>query len=386
MATQETIEALGQPKPEHPATAEIFNFPHQSDGDFSLPSLPRGVGDVLRLGKSLVDAGLHGIETAQDIAKEFAAPRYPEKFQAEMKTRHCFRAEDGTHLTARVFNPEHLDNSEHAIIYNFSLTVPGCRGIEIPTLAEIAAHGERAERSVIAVTSDGLAGPSGIKQLASLHNFENFVRRRFEIIRDTVPPEKRLITVGASLGGMMALMLAKYAATESKESGHALHVDHVISIASALHHKLELEELPPVLRQFIITEPLACIEYVTQGATRAEKIQRGIDLAETFPRRYSQVAAIIMTTAGLLQRSPMQTIEEHVPHETTVVDVTYDRDIVTDPASRQANWDASGHPNINYIPAPGKHMDLLTHGRTATIAALEAIPPIGSNKPLPIAA
>lgn len=308
---------------------------------------------------------------APEVLHELIHGNYREKFKREHAQRHTFESSDGVKLTARILNPEFLDNEEHAIIYSYSLAVPGNHGVELPTLADIAEHGERTGRSVIAITTDGLAGPVNPLKIT---DFWRIVHRRYEFLREILPDGKKLIVTGSSLGGMMSHGLAATWQEEADDSGHLLEVTHDLAIASAGHHKYTLEELPGIGLQFVLHESRAAARYVGGGKDTKEKTQRFFELFGTIPRHPGQYLAIGCVAIGIL-RAPLEGKEHDIPHQTEVIDLVFDDDGVTHPDRRSELWTACEHPNVTHQSHPANHVDgLLTIGREETLRYLSLIP------------
>lgn len=308
---------------------------------------------------------------ACEAAHEFVHGSYSDKFKREHSKRYPFESSDGVKLTARILNPEFLNNDEHAIVYSYSLAVPGNHGVELPTLADIAEHGERAGRAVIAITTDGLAGPANPMKIT---NFWRIVQRRYEVLRELLPDGKKLIVTGASLGGMLSHGLAASWQEEAEQSGHLLEVTHDLAIASAGHHKYSLGELPRIGVQFVWHESRAAARYVAGGDDAKQKTQRLFELVGTAPRHPGQYLGIVCVAVSIL-RAPLEGKEHDIPHDTQVVDLVFDNDGVTHPNRRHELWANCDHPNVTHESHPANHVDgLLTIGREATLRYLSMIP------------
>lgn len=305
---------------------------------------------------------------------------YPQKFKDEFKQRYPYTTADGVKLTARVLNPEFLDNEEHAIVYSYSLLVPAGHGAELPTVADIAAHGEENGRAVIAITTDGLAGPMNSEQLGSLTNFWSMPSRRFEVLRQLLPPGKRLIVTGSSLGGMMSHALAATWEKEAEASDHLLEVTHNIAVASAGHDRYTRAEFIKLCKQFGVQEVVAGIEYVGSATSPRKAAQRLFEILGTVPRHPAQLAAVAFIGLGIMA-GPLQGVEFRIPHSTKVIDVTFDRDGVTHPHRRAGKWRASEHPDTTHVTQFGPHLALLTLGRAITIDELNKIPGLAPSFP-----
>lgn len=316
-----------------------------------------------------------GIDDLRQGVHEVIHGEYSEKFKQEMRQRNRFETSDGVRLTARIFNPEYLDNDEPAIVYSFSLVVPGNHGAEIPTVADIAAHSETTGRAVIAITSDGLAGALGAEQLSSLADFWKISQRRYAVLRQILKPGKEVIFAGASLGGMLSEALAATAEEEAQLSGHPLIPTHVISVAAPGHHQLSLTDLPKIGKQFVVDEPIASFKYAAGGKGLKGKAQRLCELAGTIPRHPAQYAAIAMTGVGIL-RAPLQGVYWRIPPSVKLDVITFSEDGVTRSHKRSELIAQSNHPNASHSTHEGyNHVDgLLTVGREETLASLESIP------------
>lgn len=370
MAVSAVPVSTGGSSPEAMAGQTGFESDPQAMGVLNLTGSMIGAG--IGIGRSVISAGRDIGSHLIDGATGLVQREYSEKFRAEFSERQQFTTEDGVALTARVLNPEFLGNGEHAIVYSYSLLVPAKQGAEKPTVADIARHGEEAERSVIAITTDGLAGPIGPRQLVSLADFWSMPKRRFEVLRQILPEDKKIIATGASLGGMMSHALAASWEEEAEKSGHALEVTHDIAVASAGHHSYGLMDYPNLVMQLGGEEVIAAGKYIADGESVKEKIHRAIEIFGTAPIHPQQVGAVIMAGLGVL-RAPLEDIESRIPHSTTVVDVTFDADDVTHPHKRGGNWEESGHPNATWRDELGQHLALLTLGRRLTIEELEKI-------------
>ncbi|HET7673014.1 MAG TPA: hypothetical protein VFK11_00685 [Candidatus Saccharimonadales bacterium] len=382
MAGQAAID-MGAPSPETMAgQAEFESSPHLM-GAFELPvNIAQGGLDLAR---SVLSAGKDLGSRAVDGVAGLTQRDYTDKFRSEFSERRQFVTEDGVALTARVLNPEFLENKEHAIVYSYSLLVPAKQGAEKPTVADIAKHGEETGRSVIAITTDGLAGPMGPKQLASLTDFWSMPKRRFEVLRQILPPDKRIIATGSSLGGMMSHALAATWKEEAEKTGHLLEVTHDIAVASAGHHGYGVLDYPNLVLQLGGEEAIEAVKYIADGDTLKEKIHRATEIISTTPLRPQQIGAVVLTGIGVL-RSPLEDIESRIPHSTIVVDATFHADDVTHPKKRGGNWEKSGHPNATWRDEVGQHLALLTLGRRLTIEELEKIPVRLTPTDIPVAA
>lgn len=360
-----------------------FESDPQTMGVFNLPR--NLIGGGIGIGRSVISAGRDIGSHLVDGAAGLVQRPYSEKFAAEFADRQQFVSEDGVALTARVLNPEFLGNEEHAIVYSYSLLVPAKQGAEKPTVADIAKHGEETGRAVIAITTDGLAGPMGPKQLASLLDFWSMPRRRFEVLREILPEDKKLIVTGSSMGGMMSHAYAASWEEEAEQSGHLLEVTHDIAIASAGHHKYGMLDYPAVAMQLGGEEVIAAGKYIADGETLQEKIHRAIEIFGTAPAHPQQVGAVVMAGLGIL-RAPLEDIESRIPHSTEVVDITFDADGVTHPHRRGNNWEGSGHPNATWRDEVGQHLALLTLGRQLTLEELAKVPTLTPPTHLRLAA
>lgn len=366
----------GTPETER-RSADVIAFPNEhpfqtEEGVFG--SHNEGLlGTAITFGQTALKECAQRLGEANTYIHDVIHGEYSDKFKEEFKQRTRFTTSDGVSLTARILNPEFLDNDEHAIVYSYSLLVPAEHGAELPTVADLAAHGERTGRAVIAITTDGHAGRLCKENLFSLVDFWSMPKRRFEFLRELLPPGKRLIVTGSSLGGMMSHALAATAEQESEQSGHPLHVTHDIAVASAGHHEYQLGEYPSLAFQFGLQEGPAAISYVREGRSRKQRLQRFFELLGTIPKHPSQLASVGCIAIGIL-RSPLKDITSIIPHGTIVTDVTFDQDSVTHPERRAELWDGSGHPNIKHIPELGPHMMLLSKGREVTLNELEQIP------------
>lgn len=328
---------------------------------------------LLRLASDTVRRCTQIAGQMSESVHEVVHGNYNEKFRREHRTRYTFESTDGVKLTARILNPEFLRNNQHAIVYSYSLAVPGNHGVELPTLADIAEHGERTGRAVIAITTDGLAGPTNPLKIT---NFWQMVHRRFEFLRYLLPDEKRLIVTGASLGGMMSHALAASWEEEAEQSGHLLEVTHDLAVASAGHHKYTLRELPGIGVQFVWHESRAVGRYVAAGNDTKLKIQRGFELIGTIPRHPGQCLAIGCVAVSILC-APLEGKEHQIPHETDIVDLVFDDDGVTHPNRRAELWQNCDHPNVTHASHPANHVDgLLTIGREETLHYLSLIPTV----------
>ncbi len=325
------------------------------------------------LGGSTLGACVDQIEKVKTLGHDLVHGEYSGKFKSEFKNRIPYITSDGVKLTARVLNPEFLDNGEHAIVYSYSLLVPAAHGAELPTVADIAAQGERTGRAVIAVTTDGLAGSMNFDQLRGLADFWNMPKRRFEVLRHLLPKDKKLIVTGSSLGGMMSHALAATWEEEAEETGHKLEVTHDIAIASAGHHRYSAKDYPSLTKQFTLQEGRAGINYVRQGKDTKQKVQRTFELVGTMPKHPMQLAAVAFIGLGIMN-APLKGIEFRIPHSTKVIDTTFDEDGVTHPRRRGQNWVESGHPDISHYDELGPHLELLTRGREITLEELGKIP------------
>lgn len=304
-------------------------------------------------------------------AHELVHGSFSDKFRREHSKRYTFESSDGVKLTARILNPEFLDNGEHTIVYSYSLAVPGNHGVELPTLADIAEHGERTGRAVIAITTDGLAGPANPLKIT---DFWRIVHRRYEFLRDLLPKGKKLIVTGSSLGGMMSHGLAATWQEEAEESGHLLEVTHDLAVASAGHHRYSLGELPGIGMQFAWHESRAAARYVAGGDDAKQKTQRLFELLGTVPRHPGQYLAIGCVAIGIL-RAPLEGKEHDIPHGTEVIDLVFDDDGVTHPDRRAELWTGCEHPNVTHQSHAANHVDgLLTIGREETLRYLSLIP------------
>lgn len=354
------------------ATNNVVSSPRQLDGDFSIEDTP---GLSSRFSPLALVRGLSG-RALRGVMED----GYSEKFLEEFSQRREFVARDGVKLTARVLNPEFLENDEHAIVYSHSLTVPTKRGAELPTVADIAAHGEEAQRAVIAVTTEGLAGSLNRQQLWSLTNFWTIPPRRFELLRSMLPNGKKMIATGASLGGIVSHAMAATYEDEAERSGHMLEVTNVISIASAGHVPLSAREKVEAGKQFVWEEPKEAVAYILAASTRRQRYQRAIECLGSVPLHARQQAAIAFTGLGIID-APLYGIEAKIPHSTNVLDVTFDGDFVSQPGKRGANWAASEHPDVVHRMESGKHLRLLTLGKEITLEALQQIPAV---TPVPV--
>ncbi len=333
-------------------------------------SLLRGFQDI---GANALNGCVEKVEKVKSFGHELVHGRYSDKFRSEFKSRIPYETSDGVKLTARVLNPEFLNNDEHAVVYSYSLLVPAAHGAELPTVADIATQGEKTGRAVIAITTDGLAGSMNFEQLRGLAKFWNMPKRRFEVLRHLLPKDKRLIVTGASLGGMMSHALAATWEEEADESSHSLEVTHDIAIASAGHHKYSVKDYPSLAKQFAVQESGAGIDYVRQGENIREKVQRSFELAGTIPKHPMQLAAVAFISLGIMD-APLEGIEFRIPHSTKVIDATFDKDGVTHPRRRGQTWIESGHPDISHYDELGPHLELLTRGREITLEEIGKIP------------
>lgn len=332
----------------------------------------------LRTSHRFISAASHAVHLCTNLARsapeavhEMIHGTYSKKFKSEHSQRHTFESSDGVKLTARILNPEFLDNDEHVIVYSYSLAVPANHGIELPTLADIAEYGERTGRAVIAITTDGLAGSANPIKIT---DFWRIVHRRYEFLRTLLPDGKKLIVTGSSLGGMMSHGLAATWQEEAEESGHLLEVTHDLAVASAGHHKYSLGELPGIGVQFVWHESRAAMRYVAKGEDTKQKTQRFFELFGTIPLHPSQYLAIGCVATGIL-RAPLEGKEHDIPHSTEVIDLVFDDDGVTHPDRRAKLWTDCEHPSVTHHSHSANHVDgLLTIGREETLRYLSLIP------------
>ena len=346
--------------------------PQSEEGVFSFPI--NLVHDVFALGRNVV---ADVINQATVLGHELIHGDYPEKFRQEFdQNRMELICDDGTKKTVRVFNQEFTKNDRPAIVYTFSLAVPGAHGVEIPTLADIVGIGEKTGQAVVAISSEGFSGKTNTGQKIQMRHFEKLVGHNFEVLRQVLPNGKNLTVTGASLGGMMAHAIAANAVAESEKSGHELKVTNIVSLASAGHESYNIVDLLLTGKQFIWDEPPAIARYINQGSGIKHKVQRVSELFGTAPRCLGHLGSAAIIGLGII-RSPLSGNEFRIPHTTNVVDIVHSDDFVTQPERRSELWKSSGHPNVKIIQLDGSHMDLLMAGREATVTALwEVAPPL----------
>lgn len=367
-----TRPPLGETSDGRAEVTDLFATSHPPSEGFSL-SPGNLLAKACGLGRSVLE---NFVDHTQQLTHELMHGDYSEKFKREFdENRVELICEDGTPKTARIFNREFLGNDLPAIVYTFSLAVPGAHGVELGTLADIVQLGEETGQSVVAITTDGQAGKTSLRQQQQLTNFMNLVKHNFDVLRQVLPRDKRLSIAGASLGGMMAHGMAMTAEEEALHSGHPLYVENIISVASAGHDTYGLGGRLAALKQFTLDEGRSAISYVHQGEGWRQKIQRGFELIGTSPRHMSQLGSIACIAHGIM-KGPLKGGLTRIPHETRVFDITFDHDGVTQPEHRSKLWEEANHPKAIHIPEEGDHLDLLTRGRELTLACLwEVAPP-----------
>lgn len=374
--TAETLGELGGPQ-----TALEPGTPHPPSEGVSL-SPGNLLAQAYELGRSVLG---NLADHTQQLTHELMHGEYSEKFRREFdENRLELICEDGTPKTVRIFNQEFLGNDLPAIVYTFSLAVPGAHGIELGTLADIAQLGEETGQAVIAITTDGQAGKTSLKQQYQLTNFMNLVKHNFDVLRQVLPRNKRLAVTGASLGGMMAHAMAMNAEEEAIQSGHPLYIETIIPVASAGHDSYSFGQRLAALKQLTLDEGRSAASYVNQGDNWRQRIQRSFELIGTAPRHMSQLGSIACIAHGIM-KGPLKGGLSRIPHETRVFDITFDRDGMTQPDKRTKLWEEVNHPKAVHIPEEGDHLDLLTRGRELTIAYLWEVAPTKVGRNLRIA-
>lgn len=264
--------------------------------------------------------------------------------------------------TARILNGEFLNSDRPAIVYTYSLGVPGNRGAEIPMLADIFEIGRKTGQTVIAITSDGFAGKTNLSQKAQMIDFWNHVDHNYDVLRQLLPNGKHITVTGASFGGAMAQGMAMVAEEQALKSGHLIYIDNLISVATPGLSNYSTTDKIGAVAQSTLGQGLAAIKYALGGNNLTENVQRSIEILSTLPRHPDQLGAIACTAVAIL-RAPLQNGAKHLPHRTEIYDMTFSGDPQTQPGQRSQIWKQSGHPNVNHVQESGDHLELLTKGR-----------------------
>lgn len=347
---------------QHPPEEGVFN----SLGQFL--STARAVGEA---------TVTNTVGNIRDFAHELMHGDYSEKFKREFALRHVFETSEGVLMTARILNPEFLDENnpeadDKAILYSFSLLVPAKHGVELPTVTALAAHGEETGRSVIVITTEGLSGPLNRDQLSGLTDFWKMPKRRFEVLREIFPLGKKIIATGASLGGMMSHAMARTWEQEAEESGVTIEITHDFAVASAGHFELPPTEYPRLFRQ-ALHEAQAVGEYIWEGENGwVGKAQRFFELVGTLPRYPSQWLAIGAVGLGI-RKAPLAEVHNSIPPNVDVREYTFNKDEVTHPRRRLHLVSNSNHPKMKHEQAEGSHLALLTKGKEWTLQQLKSV-------------
>ncbi len=288
----------------------------------------------------------------------------------ELHSPRLYVAEDGSNIpmTYRVFNSDYLNNGNPAVVYNFSLFVPGHRGAELPTLYDITKLAKKHKSAVIAITTDGYANDLSAPQLESLKDFHAMARRKLSLLESICCEGQELIVTGSSLGGMMSYDMA---ALNAEKSHPRLRISKIISICSAGHNGYSPADLAKAFKQFSLGELMPVMSYVKADLHPAHMLHRYLELIETFPSNLQQVSASAIIAYAIL-RSPLIAVEQKIPPYTEVIDELYLNDPVSQPHLRKANWAKADHPKDKHDVQlkPGNHLALLTVGRLTTLKYL----------------
>ncbi|HSX24326.1 MAG TPA: hypothetical protein VLE74_04450 [Candidatus Saccharimonadales bacterium] len=359
----------------------LFDEPHPLPEGVSLGgrSLSQRAYDI---GESVISGAIGGL---REFGHELMHGDYSDKFRNEFKQRYRFETSDGVQMTARILNPEYLDSDnpeadDKAIVYSYSLLVPACHGVELPTVAALAAHGEETGRSVIVITTESHSGPMTKDQLNSLSDVWNMPRRRFEVLRQIFPGGKKIMVTGASLGGTMSHAMARTWQKEAQESGVEIEVTHDFAVASAGHFEYSPKHYPRLLRQ-IFREGKGGIDYLKDGEGWKGKAQRGFEFIGTMPIYPSQLFAVRAISMGL-KNAPLRDVHDNIPYDIDVRDLTFSEDELVHSRRRLHMAVSSKHPNSTHEQRPGPHVALLTTGKDWTLRQFDSV----TSKRMPAAA